>query len=320
MFEKIYTLLLRLYPSRFRKEYGDEAVELIRDRLRDETGLLRKTRLCWDLVTDTFVSVPKEYRNSYAVRDAAPLSANGDGAPSFMVLEEEPLGRGSILLGGVLSAAAIFAFALFLSWSSGQLPFPDSHGRISAIEAVVEQLNRPTTPDAGTRGADDAPKPSSAEASEGQPRPRPAEASNPSISHAPLMLPMSKSGADGQKRVIPTPAQVQAQRSGYQRMQPMASVMNRWDGVLTDASGHPVRSAEIHVIGEHGELVALTSGDGSFAFPEIPSGNYEVVVVLAGREVAYLKAFQPRKSSTPARLTLISGGRLMISPPVSAQP
>jgi hypothetical protein len=261
MFEKIYTRLLRLYPSRFRKEYGNEALELIRDRLRDETGFLRKTRLCWDLVTDTFVSVPKEYRNSYAVRDAAPLSADGDGTPSFMVLEEEPLGRGSIFLGSVLSAAAICAFALFLSWSSGQLPFSDSNGRISAIKAVMDGLNRPITPDAGVHGAD----------------------------------------------------------SGLQRMRPMASVLSRWDGVLTDASGHPVRSAEIHVIGEHGELVALTSGDGSFAFTEIPSGNYEVVVVLAGREVAYLKAFQPRKSSTPARLTLISGGRLMIAPPVSAQ-
>jgi hypothetical protein len=261
MFEKIYTRLLRLYPSRFRKEYGDEALQLIRDRFREETGFLRRARLCWDLVTDTFVSVPKEYRNSYAVRDAAPLPANGDGTPSFMVLEEEPLGRGSILLGSVFSAAAICAFALFLSWSSGQLPFPDSHGRISAIKAVVERLNQPMTPDAGVHGAD----------------------------------------------------------SGLQRMQPMASALSRWDGVLTDASGHPVRSAEIHLIGGHGELMSLTKEDGSFTFLEMPSVNYEVVVVLGGREVAYLKAYQPSKSSTPARLTLVSGGRLTISPPAPAQ-
>lgn len=261
MFEKIYAALLRLYPSRFRKEYGHEALQLIRDRLREETGFLRRTRLYWDLVADTFVSLPREHRNSYAVREALPLTVSGDGVPSFMVLEEEPLGRGSILLGSVFSAAAICAFALFLSWSSGQLPFPDSHGRISAIKAVVERLNQPVTPDAGVHGAD----------------------------------------------------------SGLQRMQPMASALSRWDGVLTDASGHPVRSAEIHLIGEHGELMSLTKEDGSFTFLEIPSVNYEVVVVLGGREVAYLKAYQPSKSSTPDRLTLVSGGRLMISPSAPAQ-
>jgi hypothetical protein len=261
MFEKICTRLLRLYPSRFRKEYGDEALALIRDRLRDETGFLRRARLCWDLVADTFVSLPKEHRNSYVARDAAPISANGDGTPSFMVLEEEPLGRGSILLGSVLSAAAICAFALFLSWSSGQLPFPDSNGRISAIRAVVERLNRPIAPDDAAHGAD----------------------------------------------------------SGLQKIRPVATVLSRWDGVLSDATGRPLRSAEIHLIGEHGELMSVTGEDGSFAFLEIPSVNYEVVVVLDGHEVAYLKTFQPSKSSAPARLTLVPGGRLMISPPVSAE-
>jgi hypothetical protein len=73
MFEKMYIRLLRLYPSRFRKEYGDEALQLIRDRLRDETGFLKRACLCWDLVADAFVSLPKEYRNSYALREAAPL-------------------------------------------------------------------------------------------------------------------------------------------------------------------------------------------------------------------------------------------------------
>jgi hypothetical protein len=318
MFEKMYIRLLRLYPSRFRKEYGDEALQLIRDRLRDETGFLKRACLCWDLVADAFVSLPKEYRNSYALREAAPLSANSDGAPSFMVLEDEPLGRGSIFLGGVLSAAAIFAFALFLSWSRDQLPFPDSNGRISAIEAVVERLNRPASPDARPHGADGAPKPTSA-TSEVQPRPIPAAVSNPSISHVPPLLPMNKSGAGGQKRVISTPIQGQAERSTFQRMQPMASAVSQWNGVLADAIGHPVRSAEIHLIGEHGELMSLTGGDGRFAFPEIPAGNYEVVVVLAGREVAYLKTFQPSNISTPSRLTVVSGGRLIISPPVSAQ-
>ena len=39
MSEKIYAWLLRLYPSRFREAYGDEAVQLFRDRARDEKWL-----------------------------------------------------------------------------------------------------------------------------------------------------------------------------------------------------------------------------------------------------------------------------------------
>jgi hypothetical protein len=45
MSEKMYIRLLRLYPSRFRKEYEGEALQLIRDRLRDETGFFKRARL-----------------------------------------------------------------------------------------------------------------------------------------------------------------------------------------------------------------------------------------------------------------------------------
>ena len=38
MSEKIYAWLLRLYPSHFRKTYGEEALQLFRDRARDENG------------------------------------------------------------------------------------------------------------------------------------------------------------------------------------------------------------------------------------------------------------------------------------------
>jgi hypothetical protein len=86
-----------------------------------------------------------------------------------------------------------------------------------------------------------------------------------------------------------------------------------WKGTLTDAFARPVRSAEIHLIGGHGELVARTAIDGSFAFSECPSGNYEVAVVLGGREVGYLKALHLTAISSPSRLILASGGRLLVS-------
>ena len=95
MSEKIFTRLLRLYPSSFRKKYEGEALQLIRDRLRDERGFFKRARLWWDLLADVLTALPSAYRNSYAVTEAAPLSLNPAGIPSFKILEEEPLGLGS---------------------------------------------------------------------------------------------------------------------------------------------------------------------------------------------------------------------------------
>ena len=76
MSEKIYARLLRLYPSHFRKQYEAEALQLIRDRLRDERGFYKRARLWWDLLTDIFVALPSAHRNSYAVTESASLSFN----------------------------------------------------------------------------------------------------------------------------------------------------------------------------------------------------------------------------------------------------
>src|SRR5215813_10551580 len=51
MSEKIFRLLVHLYPSHFRQEYGEEAVPLFRDRTRDETGVWPSVRLWFDLLT-----------------------------------------------------------------------------------------------------------------------------------------------------------------------------------------------------------------------------------------------------------------------------
>jgi len=263
MSEKIYTRLLRLYPSSFLKKYEGEALQLMRDRLRDEAGFFKKSRLLWDLAADIFVGLPQAYRNSYATAEAASLSPNVAGIPTFKVLDEEPIGRGSILLGATLSLVTIVAFGFFLSWSMAHLPVPGSNGRMSPIEAVVERLNRAAPPDTPTSGLEEASGAASVGASERQPVPAAAA----------------------------------------------------WRGTLTDAFGRPVHSAEIHLIGGHGERVASTTTDGSFAFSELTSGDYEVVVVLSGREVAYRKALHLSATSSPSSLTLASGGRLLVSGP-----
>ena len=61
MSEKIFSWLLRLYPAHFREAYHEEALQLFRDRLRDERSLLARLRLWCDLFTDFLVSVPHEY-------------------------------------------------------------------------------------------------------------------------------------------------------------------------------------------------------------------------------------------------------------------
>ena len=62
MSEKLYVLLLHLYPAAFRKQYGDAALQIFRDRLHDERGFLPRLRLWIDLLADLGVSLPSEYR------------------------------------------------------------------------------------------------------------------------------------------------------------------------------------------------------------------------------------------------------------------
>src|ERR1700733_5685678 len=199
MFEKMDTRLLRLYPLRFRKEYEGEALQLLRDRLRDERGFFKRGRLLWDLVADVSAGLPQAYRNSYAATEAASLSLYAEGIPSFKVLEEQPIGRGSILLGGTLSLTTIAAFGFLLGRSMAHLPVPGSNGRMSPIEAVVERLNRATAPDTPISGPEQVSGSTSIRASE--PRPWPPAAASTSKSHQPALLTESGNVAGGQSHI-----------------------------------------------------------------------------------------------------------------------
>jgi hypothetical protein len=151
MSEKIYAWLLHAYPSQFRQAYGDDALKLFRDRARDETGFLRRSRLWWDLVTDVLAGLPQAYRNSYPDSETTTLSPHLEGIPSFKALDKEPLRRGSILVAGNISLAAVVAFGYLLSKPVAYLPIADSNGRMSPIEAVLQRLNRAMDPDSALR-------------------------------------------------------------------------------------------------------------------------------------------------------------------------
>ena len=47
MFDRIFGVMLYLYPAAFRQRYREEALQFYRDRLRDEAGLPLRIRLCF---------------------------------------------------------------------------------------------------------------------------------------------------------------------------------------------------------------------------------------------------------------------------------
>jgi len=147
MSEKIYAWLLRLYPSHFREAYGNDALQLFRDRARDEKGFLPRLRLWLDLLGDLALSVPREYLRvePKLISSSARLSTK-DG-PCFLVLAGQPPGATALLTGGVLSLAALLMFSILLN--HGVRPVPLSalfrptqgatHGGSSAFKPSVPQ-------------------------------------------------------------------------------------------------------------------------------------------------------------------------------------
>ena len=81
MFERFCALLLRLYPAEFRRTYGREAVQLMRDRARDERGVFLRARLLLDLAIDLFATSLRGWQA------ARPSLVRIDGAPRFDIIE-----------------------------------------------------------------------------------------------------------------------------------------------------------------------------------------------------------------------------------------
>jgi hypothetical protein len=155
MSEKIFAFLLRLYPARFRQKYEAEAIMLLRDRLRDERGAVRRLRLFFDLLADFASGLPISHRNSYA--SSAPQPASG--LPGFRVLDQEPLRPGSVMLASVFALAALAAFVFVMNHASAYHPFArlqglgnHSPGQASPnVEQVAEKLEEQARTASATR-------------------------------------------------------------------------------------------------------------------------------------------------------------------------
>lgn len=118
MSERLYTLLLRLYPPSFRQAHGEEALQLLRDRARDENGFLCGVRLWFDILGDLAISNLGTYRS-------APTAAKArcyDGAPLFLSLEDESLDADSLLYGAA-ATVLVYGVVLLLARHAG-VPLP----------------------------------------------------------------------------------------------------------------------------------------------------------------------------------------------------
>jgi hypothetical protein len=59
--ERLYRALLRLYPERSRLIWGEDMVQLFRDRLRDAPSPVQRAGVWIDAITDIAVSAPREH-------------------------------------------------------------------------------------------------------------------------------------------------------------------------------------------------------------------------------------------------------------------
>jgi Peptidase family S41 len=146
MSEKIFALLLWLYPSRFRQHYETETILFLRDRFRDGQGATRRLRLIFDLLVDFAVGLPLAWRNSYPSPAAQPAS----GLPLFRVLDQEPLRPGSVLVGTVLAMGAVATFVFVMNHASAYHPSSRFHGLAyrsagqvnPSVQDVADELDR----------------------------------------------------------------------------------------------------------------------------------------------------------------------------------
>jgi hypothetical protein len=136
MSEKLYALLLRLYPSRFRKAYGDEAQQLV-DRLRDESGFFPRLRLWLNLIADLAISIPREHRRLQPT--FAHVAAPANLTLQFRLLKETSAPRPAAFVGAsaiVLALFALIATTASTGGSAGPLDFRRTRS-LSSSEALA---------------------------------------------------------------------------------------------------------------------------------------------------------------------------------------
>jgi hypothetical protein len=224
MSERICAWLVRLFPSRFRKAYGEDALQLYRDRLRDERGLVWRTRLWFDLLLDLAVSVPREYRQAEPALLGASAQPGLDGMPGFRLLEGAPPGPGALLSAVFLAMVGLAAASVLINYGGSH---PNSH--LWQAKPRAQQPDR----SAATGSPSSSPGGRSAASAQGQ------TASAPPTN--------SMSGLDSEDGVrVGVPPSQSNQAAGQQEAQAPAAKAARAGSqtAVAGAAGVPVNAAE----------------------------------------------------------------------------
>lgn len=127
MFETLCALLLRIYPAGFRRAYGREAVQLMRDRARHERGAFLRVRLLIDLAIDLFATWLRGWQ------PGNPSIARIDGTPRFDIIDN-PGPRPEALVAGMLTSILMFASFTLLFQPRAQPSAPAQLGEGSGSE------------------------------------------------------------------------------------------------------------------------------------------------------------------------------------------
>ena len=109
MFERLCAVLFRLYPLEFRRTYGRDAWQLIRDRAAIERSLYLRVRLLVDLLRDVLAITLRGWQAKPALGVAAAVR---DGAPRFIFIEHRGLHPQWRLFGMLTSTLMFAAFLL----------------------------------------------------------------------------------------------------------------------------------------------------------------------------------------------------------------
>jgi hypothetical protein len=107
MFERFCALLLRIYPAGFRRAYGLDAMQLMRDRARHERGVFLRVRLLIDLAIDLFAT------SAHGWQPDQPLLAQFDGGPRFDIIDVHGP-RPAALAAGMLTSILMLGSFLLL--------------------------------------------------------------------------------------------------------------------------------------------------------------------------------------------------------------
>ena len=148
MSEKIYACLLRLFPSHFRESYGDQALQLFRDRARNEKGFFAHLRLWLDLLADLAISVPRQYLYVRPAFTGAAAQDRMQGAPAFFVLVDKSPGAASLIFGCAFSMIALSFFSILLIHAGNNRPSSASihqpeHATDSRVSALGQATGQP---------------------------------------------------------------------------------------------------------------------------------------------------------------------------------